>query len=393
MSIKEATRSLRTWAEIDLDAINGNFSAARRRLPSDIKLLAVIKADAYGHGAPEIARELDAHADFFAVAAADEAAELRESGIKTPILILGYVPHGDYRPAIEYDIRLTLFSYEDATALSALAEGMHRTVKVHFAVDTGMGRIGVPADEHGIEEIKRMAALPGIECEGLFSHFASADELDPEYTELQLRRFDDFSTKLKAELDVPILHMYNSAAILHLSPRYDMARAGIILYGLRPSDEVYAEGGELRQAMTLKTRVAYVKTLRPGESVSYGHTYTAQSERRVATLCAGYADGIPRQLSDGGSVLVCGKEAPILGRICMDQLMVDVTDLPECKAGDEAVLFGYDGDGFISADTVGRLSGTIGYDVICGISKRVPRVYIRGGEVTKINYSIPHLSE
>lgn len=393
MNPGDITGNMRTWAEIDLDAITGNFAAARRRLPDGMKLLAVIKADAYGHGAAEIARELEPYADFFAVAAADEAAELRLSGIKTPILILGYLPHGDYPFAVEYDIRLTVFTYEDAKILSECAAKCGKKAKVHIAADTGMGRIGVPCNDEGISTAKRIASLPWIECEGLFSHFASADEDDCEYSDMQMKRFDSFAAALTEETEIPILHLYNSAAIWKFGPKYDMARLGILLYGLRPSEQTEPDRGEIRQAMTLKTRVAYVKTINPGDSVSYGHTYTAERQVRVATLCAGYADGVPRQISGKGSVMIHGVKAPLIGRVCMDQMMADVSGIPECKAGDEAVIFGYDGDSFISADSVAELADTIGYTVVCGISKRVPRVYLRGGNVCKVSYGIPHMPD
>lgn len=381
--MNEIFKSLRTWVEINLDALGCNFDAVRETLPENIKILAVVKANAYGHGAIGVAKFLEDKADYLAVAATDEALELRKNGVNCPILILGHIPYGDYDNIVKYNVTPTISDFYEAELLSKAAVKAGVTVPLHIAVDTGMNRIGFKCDDASIEEIKKIKKLPNIEIEGVFSHLAAADMLDKVYTKMQAEKFDDFVLKLKnAGINVSIKHLYNSAAIADLEKKYDMVRQGIILYGLKPSDEVEFNNINVPQpVMSMKTRVVQVKTLPAGESISYGCTYTTEKETRVATLCAGYADGVTRVLSNNGEVLIRGKRAKIIGRVCMDQFMVDVTDIPEAEAGDTATIFGTDGKETISVDEIAKKANTINYEIICNINSRVTRVYMKNGEV------------
>lgn len=386
------TELLRCWAEINMDAILGNFESIRKYVPVDKKLMAVIKADGYGHGAVPIAHLLEGMADFYGVAAVDEAVELRQAGISTPILILGYTQPQLFPILIKYDVRPAIFRREDAISLDRYAKEQGKKAKYHIAVDTGMSRIGYSDTRESADEIAQLSGLENAEIEGVFSHFAKADSRDKSYADLQLARFKTFVHLLgERGVNVPICHLYNSAATVELDPEFHMMREGIILYGLRPSCEVEMDKIKtLRPAMTLRARIGHTQTLEAGVPISYGCTYTTERETRVATVCAGYADGVPRIISNKASVLVHGKKAPILGRICMDQFMIDVTDIPETETGDFVTIFGRDGDAEIFADDVADIAGTIGYELVCSITKRVSRVYIRNGKITDIRYGIPH---
>ena len=381
--MNEIFKSLRTWVEINLDALECNFDAVREELPENMKILAVVKANAYGHGAIGVAKFLEDKADYLAVAATDEALELRKNGVNCPILILGHIPYGDYDNIVKFNITPTISDFYEAELLSKAAVKAGVTAPLHIAVDTGMNRIGFKCDENSVEEIKKIKELPNIEIEGVFSHLAAADMLDKSYTEMQAKRFDDFVLKLEnAGINAPIKHLYNSAAIADLEKKYDMVRQGIILYGLRPSDEVEFNNIKVPQpVMSMKTRVVQVKTLPAGECISYGCTYTTEKETKVATLCAGYADGVTRVLSNNGEVLIRGKRAKIIGRVCMDQFMVDVTDIPDVEAGDTATIFGTDGEETISVDEIAKKANTINYEIICNINSRVTRVYMKNGKV------------
>ena len=381
--MNEIFKSLRTWVEINLDALECNFDAVREELPENMKILAVVKANAYGHGAIGVAKFLEDKADYLAVAATDEALELRKNGVNCPILILGHIPYGDYDNIVKFNITPTISDFYEAELLSKAAVKAGATAPLHIAVDTGMNRIGFKCDENSVEEIKKIKELPNIEIEGVFSHLAAADMLDKSYTEKQAKRFDDFVLKLEnAGINAPIKHLYNSAAIADLEKKYDMVRQGIILYGLRPSDEVEFNNIKVPQpVMSMKTRVVQVKTLPSGECISYGCTFTTEKETRVATLCAGYADGVTRVLSNNGEVLIRGKRAKIIGRVCMDQFMVDVTDIPDVEAGDTATIFGTDGEETISVDEIAKKANTINYEIICNINSRVTRVYMKNGKV------------
>lgn len=381
--MNEIFKSLRTWVEINLDALGCNFDAAREMLPENIKILAVVKANAYGHGAVGVAKFLEDKADYLAVAATDEALELRKNGVNCPILILGHIPYGDYDNIVKYNITPTISDYYEAELLSKAAIKAGVTAPLHIAVDTGMNRIGFKCDEASVEEIKKIKTLPNIEIEGVFSHLAAADMLDKTYTKMQAEKFDSFVSMLEnAGINAQIKHLYNSAAIADLEKKYDMVRQGIILYGLKPSDEVEFNNIAVpKPVMSMKTRVVQVKTLSAGESISYGCTYITEKETRVATLCAGYADGVTRVLSNNGEVLIRGKRAKIIGRVCMDQFMVDVTDIPEVEAGDTATIFGTDGEETISVDEIAKKANTINYEIICNINSRVTRVYMKNGKV------------
>lgn len=389
--MKTITDKLRTWAEIDLGALEHNFEAARRHLPASMKLLAVLKANSYGHGAVRIGRLLEGRADYFAVAFTDEALELRHAGLETPILLLGHVPHSDFPMMVKYDISATMDDLSEAKLLSEAAVAAGKTAKVHIALDTGMTRIGLYCNDASIETVAAIKALPGIEVEGIYSHFAAADCADQSYSHLQLERFTEFCEKLEAAgIHIPIRHIQNSAGIIELATNFEMAREGIILYGMHPSGEVnLSRIGGIRPVMSFKTHVVFVKTVPAGTPVSYGCTYVTPRETKIATLAVGYADGLPRLWSGKGHVLIDGRKAPIIGRICMDQCMVDVTDLPAVQVGDTATLFGTDGDAVLSADTLAETIGTIGYELVCNINPRVPRVYVKDGMPDSIDRELP----
>ncbi len=374
-----------TYVNIDLDAIGGNY----RRLcqKAGVPVMAVVKADAYGHGAVEVAKALP-DCPFFGVSSAAEALELRNAGITAPILILGHVFSPLYPLLVQQDIRPTVFSYEDALALSRAAG--EKTVKLHIAVDTGMHRIGLPVSEESADICRKISQLPGICIEGVFSHFATADEAELTAAKKQAAAFDRFLKLLEARgVEVPLRHMDNSAGILNFTGHYDMVRAGIALYGLYPSDCVEALPEGLQPAMTWYARVAQVKTLAPGKPISYGGTFVTERKTVVATVPAGYADGYRRNLSSRFYVLIHGKKAPILGRICMDQFMVDVTDIPGVCPGDAVVLMGSDGAEAISAQSLSEAAGSFCYEQLCDIARRVERVYIQNGkEVKRNNYLV-----
>ena len=381
--MNEIFKSLRTWVEINLDALGCNFDAVRNTLPENTKILAVVKANAYGHGAIGVAKFLEDKADYLAVAATDEALELRKNGVNCPILILGHIPYGDYDNIVKYNITPTISDYYEAELLSKASVKAGVIAPLHIAVDTGMNRIGFPLNSESVKDIKAINDLSNIKIEGIFSHFAAADMSDKTYTRKQIEKFDDFvNTLSEIGVDAPIKHLYNSAAIADLEKKYDMVRQGIILYGLKPSDEVEFNNIAVPQpVMSMKTRVVQVKTLSAGESISYGCTYTTEKETIVATLCAGYADGVTRVLSNNGEVLIRGKRAKIIGRVCMDQFMVDVTDIPDVEAGDTATIFGTDGEESISVDEIAKKANTINYEIICNINSRVTRVYMKNGKV------------
>lgn len=379
--------SLRTWCEIDLDAMLHNFLAARRHLPDEVLLAAVIKADAYGHGAVAAAKLLEGKADRFAVAMTDEAVELRKAGIKTPIFLLGPTPESDFAAIVDYDIEAAVPSFAYGRALCAYAAARGKTVSYHIALDTGMGRIGFACTEESLDEIESLTKLPGGRLLGVFSHYAKADSADKTYAREQTRRYKAFTEAMERRgIEIPIKHLDNSAGLIEMPDKFDMVREGIILYGLKPSSEVdLSLIGGVKGVMALRSHISFLKTVAQPTPVSYGCTYVAQPGTRVATVSAGYADGVNRLLSNKGQVLVRGVRCPILGRVCMDQFMIDVTKVPEAKVGDTVTIFGRDGDDEITADDVADLVGTIGYEVTCLITPRVPRVYIEDGEVVSIH--------
>lgn len=369
-------RYMRTWCDIDLDAIRDNLLAARENAGGAM-VMAVIKADGYGHGAKEIASYVEDVVDYFAVATIEEGIELREDGIKKPVMILGYHSPSGYDLNLTYDIEQTIYSVEAAKAMSAEAVKAGKAARIHLALDTGMTRIGLSPDEEGLAKAVEISRLPGIEIHGLFTHFSCADMEDKTYTWDQIKRFEDFCGLLEsAGINVPVRHVCNSAAIMEFSHhRYEMVRSGITTYGLYPSDEVIFENMLIRPAMTWKAHVVNIMEPELGRGVSYGATYIVDRPCRLATISIGYADGYSRHLSNKGAVLIRGKRAPIVGRVCMDQMMVDITDIPGVEMEDEAVLIGQDGTEKVTADDIAAWTGTINYEVVCAVSQRVPRIY------------------
>ncbi len=371
-------RYLRCYAEISLEAIGHNIREVKKRLPEGVKLLGVVKANAYGHGAVPVASYLENQVDYFATATIEEAVELRENGISAPILILGYVSPSQYGDLVEYDITQTIDSYAQALALEKAAARQNRTAKAHLAVDTGMTRIGFQVTEHDADEAAKIADLPHIELEGMFTHFSCADQEDKTYCSMQMEKYDKM-TALLAErgVTIPLRHICNSAGIMEFDDhRFEMVRSGIITYGIYPSEEVKKERLDLIPALSWKSHVIHVKEVGPGIGVSYGATYvTEKPMTRIATVSAGYADGYPRALSNQGCVLIHGKKAPIIGRICMDQMMVDVTDIPDVQVEDVVTLVGTDGDETITIEEIANPAARFDYEMLCDISSRVTRVY------------------
>ncbi len=366
----------RTYARIRLDAILHNFDALASLLPSGVQKMAVVKANAYGHGAVEVAKALEGKADYFAVACLKEARELREAGIRKPILILAPVLPALYRQLLELDLTATLFDAEEGAELSRLAVSLGKKAKVHLAVDTGMGRIGVTPDRRGAKIACEIWAMDGIEPEGVFSHFASADADDPAAALEQEARFNRFLALLEEKGIRPRLrHICNTAGSMRMENKYDLCRIGIALYGYAP-DEKMKLPVSLERAMTVKSRVICVKDVEAGTPISYGQTYIAPDRRRIATLGIGYADGYRRCISGKGYVLLHGKRAPIVGRICMDQMMVDVSDIPETCVGDEAVLLGSSGSEEITADLLGSWANSFSYEVLSAFLPRVEKIYV-----------------
>lgn len=371
-------RYLRCYAEISLEAIGHNIREVKKRLPEGVKLLGVVKANAYGHGAVPVASYLENQVDYFATATIEEAVELRENGISAPILILGYVSPSQYGDIVEYDITQTIDSYAQALALEKEAARQNRKAKAHLAVDTGMTRIGFQVTEHDADEAAKIADLPHIELEGMFTHFSCADQEDKTYCSMQMEKYDKM-TALLAErgVTIPLRHICNSAGIMEFDDhRFEMVRSGIITYGIYPSEKVKKERLDLIPALSWKSHVIHVKEVGPGIGVSYGATYvTEKPMTRIATVSAGYADGYPRALSNQGCVLIHGKKAPIIGRICMDQMMVDVTDIPDVQVEDVVTLVGTDGDETITIEEIANPAARFDYEMLCDISSRVTRVY------------------
>lgn len=377
----------RVKAVISLDAVEHNFHEMRKNIAQDTKMIAVVKANAYGHGAVQIAHLIQNY-DYiwgFATATAEEALALRKAGVMKPILILGIVFDEYYPELVRNHIRPAVCEYEEARKLSAEAVSQGETVHIHIALDTGMTRIGFADIPESVEEIRKIAALPNLEIEGMFTHFARADEYDRSPAMVQLERYREFSERVaEAGVEIPLHHCSNSAGIIRVpEANLSIVRAGITIYGIYPSAQVETDIVRLDPVMELKSHVTYVKDVEPGTAISYGGTFAADRKLRVATVPVGYADGYPRQLSNKGWVLIHGQKAPILGRICMDQFMVDVTDIPDVCKEDEVTLIGRDGEEFISMDEMGELSGRFSYEFACDISTRVPRIYIKDGRETE----------
>lgn len=374
----------RTEAKIDLDAVDHNYRRTREIIPSEVKLLCVIKADAYGHGAVEMARLLDERCDFFGVACIEEAIQLKNAGIVKPILILGYVSPAEYVKVVKYDIRIPIFSMDTAKELSAEAVRQNKIVPFHFCIDTGMSRIGYQVCEESADECAQITKLPNIFAEGLFSHYARADEEDLSKSRIQRGKFESFVEMLsKRGVEIPIKHMNNSAGIMNFSENFDMCRMGIILYGLYPSNQVDKTTLDLKPVMTWTATISHIKRLEANREISYGGTHVTKEERVIATVPVGYADGYPRCLSNVGRVLVGGEYAPIVGRVCMDQFMIDITDIQNVKVQDEVVLVGKQGNNELSMEEVSNLAHSFNYELPCRVGTRVPRTYYRNGKLIK----------
>jgi len=375
-----------TYVKIDLDAIAGNMKAIQALTGTPV--MAVVKADAYGHGAIQVARLLEKSSAFFGVSSMLEALELRQAGLTNPILILGHTPITAFPTAVRENVRPAIFHYEDAVALSEEAVRQGKTAAFHFAVDTGMSRIGFQATEADADICAKITKLPGLYAEGLFSHFATADCANLEKSRKQAALFASFRKMLQQRgVEIPMCHMNNSAGIMNFQSHYQMVRAGIVLYGMYPSDEVPADVLPLKPALQWHSRVTHVKTLEPGREISYGGTYVTDRPTRVATIPVGYADGYRRSLSGKFYVLIRGQRAPILGRICMDQMMVDVSHIPDVSLNDRVVLVGSSGDEIITMEQIAAAADSFNYEFVCGISRRVPRLYCRDGKtVHSVHY-------
>ena len=377
----------RVYAKIDLDAVTYNMEQMKQRVNGDTKIMAVIKSDGYGHGAVQVAEVLEKY-DYiwgFAVATLDEAVVLRTEGIKKPILVLGCIFPDQYLEMLDNDIRMNVYTEEMAKEISYMARREGKTAYLHIKLDTGMARLGFAVNDESIDAITRISKLPNVNMEGVFTHFAKADEMDKTFTENQISQFIAMTEKLKERgVTFPYEHCANSAAIIDVEDaRFDIVRAGISTYGLYPSEEVNQDAVHLKPALALKSHVAFVKEIEKGTPVSYGGTFVAEKKMKIATVPVGYGDGYPRSLSGKGYVLIRGKKANILGRICMDQFMVDVTDIEGVSFGDKVTLIGRDGNESISVECLSELSGRFNYEFICALGKRIPRVYVKNGKIAE----------
>ena len=376
----------RVLAIIDLDAIAYNMTNIKSKVGKETGIIGIIKADAYGHGSVEISKViLENGADWLAVAVVDEGINLRKNGIAAPILLLGYTPELRLEDVVNNGFIQTVYTYKTAKKLSDVAVRLGKTAVIHIKIDTGMGRIGYRVNEASADEIVKISELPNIEVNGMFTHFSTADEKDKDYTLNQYKKFVQMDALLRERgLEIPIKHAANSAAIMDFdNMMFNMVRPGIILYGAYPSEEVNKDNLSIKPAMSVKTHVSYVKEVNEGDYISYGRKYQAVGKRIIATIPVGYADGFIRAYSNGGKVLIKGEYAPIVGRICMDQFMVDVTDIKDVQINDEVVLIGKQGNKEITVDFIASILDTINYEVFCTLSKRVPRQYIQNGKVIK----------
>lgn len=377
----------RVYARIDLDAIAYNMEQMKQRIDGQTQIMAVIKTDAYGHGAVQVAQMLEKY-DYiwgFAVATLDEAVVLRVEGIQKPILVLGCIFPDQYMEMLDNEIRMNVYTEDMAKEIANMARREGKTAYLHIKLDTGMGRLGFSISEESVEAITRISKLSHVKMEGVFTHFAKADEKDKTFTKKQIHEFE-YMTEILKEKGVifDYEHCANSAAIIDVpEAKFDMVRAGISTFGLYPSEEVDKEAVHLKPALALKSHVAFVKEIEPGTPVSYGGTFIAEKKMKIATIPVGYGDGYPRALSGVGYVLIRGKRAPILGRICMDQFMVDVTDIDGVSFGDKVTLIGRDGNEYLSVDMLGELSGRFNYEFICDLGKRIPRVYVKNGKIAE----------
>lgn len=381
----EKTRPV--WAEINLDNLAHNIKEVRKNTRDDAIVTAVVKANGYGHGSTDIAKTfLENGADRLAVAILTEAIELRKAGIDAPILVLGYTPNTQFDKVLEYDLIQTVYDYDDAKILSKMAVDMRKEAIIHIKIDTGMSRIGFLPNEDAVDKILQINNLENINIEGMYTHFAKADETDKEHAKGQFEKYSRVADELKSRgLDIKIKHVSNSAAIIDLKDyNLDMVRAGIMIYGFYPSNEVDKKTIELKPAMNLKARVSHVKIVPKGTGISYGQIFKTERESKIATLPIGYADGFTRLLTGKAEVYVNGKRVKVVGKICMDQCMIDVTEIEDIAVGDEVVIFGYGEEGYPHADELAEKIGTINYEIVCMVGRRIPRVYISGGNIVKI---------
>jgi len=377
------------YAEIDLDAIAYNMKNIKN-LVKDKEVIAVVKADCYGHGALDLVPTLlENGASRLAVAVLTEGIELRNNNINAPMMILGYTPLYLGEELIKYDLEQTIYDLEYAKKLSAIGLSLNKKAKIHIAIDTGMGRIGFLPNEKSVKDVSEIYSLKGLDVLGIFTHFSTSDEEDKEYTYEQFKKFTDFTSKLSdLGIEIPLKHVSNSGAIMDMPETYlDAVRAGIILYGYYPSNEVDKNNLSLKPALTLKASITRVQEMDKDMYISYGKTFKTERKSLIATLPIGYADGYSRLLAKGAKVILNGKFAPIVGRICMDQCMIDVTDIEDVKVGDEVILLGEQGNLKFNADDIAEIMGTINYEILCMIKYRIPRVYIKNGEVFNVrNY-------
>ncbi len=384
MDYIEDIRKQAKWAEVDLDALTYNMKQIRAKVGEDVRIAAVIKANAYGHSVMDTAKVLmDAGADQAAVSSLNEAIQLRRCLPDRDILVLGNIPYGSERESVAAGLQHTVTSVEKARLLSEAAVALKTTVKLHIKVDTGMTRIGFSPDEQGAAAVEEINSLPNVELEGIFTHFATADEADKSGAELQHSLFTGFIELLREKgIEFRLVHAANSAAIMEMPQTYhDMVRPGIIMYGIYPSAEVDRTQLDIRPVMSFKTRIVHVKTLWEDRRISYGGRYSSSKGDQIGTLAVGYADGYTRAQSGRAEVLFRGRRVKVIGNICMDQCMIDLNGFSDVKAGEEAVLIGAQGDEFISADEVGSRYGTIGYEVVCAVGRRVPRYFLKDGRM------------
>lgn len=366
----------RCCVKVNLDAISHNLKEVKSRLNDGVKLMAVVKADAYGHGSAMVTKHIEDGVDYFAVACLDEALALREDGIKKPILILSYTHTSFAKDLIENDITATVYDYNEAKFFSSAALELGKKLTVHIAVDTGMGRIGVQADDEGVDIVKRIYSLEGLDVEGIFSHYACADCADKTSANEQTEIFDRFIEKLESYgVDIPIKHICNSAGSTELSKQYDMCRVGMSLYGLFPSDEMDKSKLNLKPAMKVVSRIVHVKDVPAGFKIGYGHAYVTPSPKRIATVSIGYADGYNRAYTGVGYVLINGQKAPVVGKVCMDLIMVDVTGIENAEVDTEVVILGRSGDARITAEELGAMINSFNYEIICTFMPRARRIY------------------
>lgn len=375
------------WAEINLDNLAHNIKEVVRITSDKTMITAVVKADGYGHGAVMVSKTfLENGADRLAVATLSEGIELRKANIKDPILILGYTPENQFDEVVKYDLIQTIYNYKQGQVISEVSKNQNVVTKIHIKIDTGMSRLGFLPSDESVEDMIKVSKLCNVEIEGIYTHFAASDEKDKTFTRNQFKKFNEFIVKLESyNIYIPIKHVSNSAAIIDINDyNLDMVRAGIMLYGLYPSEDVKIKNVNLKPAMALKAKISHIKELPENTGISYGHIYHTNKSSKIGTLPLGYADGLSRLLSNKTEATINNIRVPLIGRICMDQCMVDLSNIPDARIDDEAILFSDGNNNTLHIDEIGKSLGTINYEVVCMISKRVPRVYIKNNEIIYI---------